>query len=217
MKFTTTGLPMLNIVDGEKVKAVRLGGVMSGADVTLSVVAKPLAARSAVPRTVVFPAASAQIADVILQVPGSLKRGNATITELVTDVAGVKLAVADCTWAPEGLVNAIWKKLAPDRSSVRLKLTAMLAAADDVLMELGLKLRAVMLGAAVSEVDDTVRAVGKPAAMRPGVSRNSVPPALSAIKTYASVQAPAGLKRGKVMGTESVAGLCGGLRLLDDR
>ena len=81
------------------------------------------------------------------------------------------------------LVNTIEKKLAPDRSSVRLKLTVKFADAAVVLTELALKLRAVMFGGTVSETDDNVRAVGKPAAAMPVVSRISVSPAVSAIKT----------------------------------
>ena len=52
-------------------------------------------------------------------------------------------------------MKTIWKKFAPDRSSVRLKLTVRVADAEVVLMEDGVKLRAVMFGAVVSEADVT--------------------------------------------------------------
>jgi len=73
--------------------------------------------------------------------------------------------------------------LAPDRSSVRVKLTVTVADAAVVLIEAGVKPKAVMLGGVVSETDVTGRVVAKPAAAMPLVSRKRVPPAVSAIKT----------------------------------
>jgi len=51
----------------------------------------------------------------------------------------------------------------------------------------------------------------------PLVSRNSELPAESTMKTYARFQVPDGLNLGKVIDTESVAGVLGGLRNLNAR
>jgi hypothetical protein len=91
---------------------------------------------------------------------------------------------------PEGLVNTAWNELAPDRSSVTVKFTVTVADAAVVLIELGLKLKAVMFGGVVSRTDVTGRAVANPAVAMPLVSRNRVSPAVSAINTYARFQVP---------------------------
>src|SRR5437879_381544 len=103
---------------GAKLNEVRLGAVVSVADVTVRVVGKPLPTKNAVSLIVLFPAASAQIPLLSVQVPASLRGGKVMVAEPVADVAGVKLAVADRVWSPDGLVKVTWKKLAPARSSV---------------------------------------------------------------------------------------------------
>src|SRR5258708_23161652 len=140
---TVAGAPVVLIDDGVKVSVLSVGAVVLFA--TLSVVGNALATRSAVASANVFPVTSAQNADTIVHVPGSLKRGKVRTTELVTVAAGVKLAFWDTVCVPEGLSHVIWKKLTA-RLSVAVKFTVTGADANVVSTEVGLKGRAVMFG-----------------------------------------------------------------------
>ncbi len=92
---------------GVKLNAVRVGGGVSLAEVTVRGEGNPLAGRSAGPRSRVFPATSATRTLVAVQVPASLNWGKLRVAELVTDVPAVKLGDALWLREPEGLVNTI--------------------------------------------------------------------------------------------------------------
>jgi hypothetical protein len=144
------GAELTLIALGAKLNAVSVGGVVSVAEVTVSVLVNPLFVMSDGPRIKVFPTASDMKMEVTVQAPASPNPGKVTVAELVTEVAAGKLAEAVWLWLPEGLVNTAWKELAPDRSSVSVKLTVTAADPADVLMEAGVKLNAVMFGGVVS-------------------------------------------------------------------
>jgi hypothetical protein len=150
LTVTVAGAELTLIAFGAKLNAVRVGGVASVAEVTVRVLANPRFVTSVGPRTRVFPAASDMKMEVTVQVPGSPNAGKVAVAELVTEVAAVKLAVAVWVWPVDGLVNTAWKKLAPERSSVSVKLSVTAADAAEVSMEVGVKLKAVMFGGVVS-------------------------------------------------------------------
>ena len=210
------GKPVTLIELGVKPKVVSVGGVVSVVEVTESVVGNPLATRSEVASTNVLQTVSDTNTAVTVHVPASLNRGKLSTIESFTVVFGVKLLVATWVELPEGLTKTAWKKLTHERSSVRVKLAVTLADAAVVSIVAGVKLKAVMFGGVVSAVEETCRAVVKPAAARPLLSRNSVLPAASEINTYARFQVPEVLNRGKLMATESVIDALG-LKLLDAR
>src|SRR5258708_364141 len=90
LTVTVAGKPVTLIEVGVKPKVVRVGGVVSVVDVTASVLANPLAVKSAGAKIKVLPAASAMKTDAV-QLPASLNRGKVTATESVTVRAGVRL------------------------------------------------------------------------------------------------------------------------------
>jgi hypothetical protein len=99
MSSATTGLtstvpPSVLREAGEKLNDVRVGGVVSGIDVTLSVVVNPLAASPAVSKNSVFPEASATKTELTVQVPASPNFGKVTTTEPGIFVLGAKLVEA---------------------------------------------------------------------------------------------------------------------------
>jgi hypothetical protein len=86
--------------------------------VTVSCVGNPRPVRSDVARVRVFPTASDRTTLFTIQVPFSLVLGNVAVADPVTDVFGVKVAVAVCVNAVEGLRKFAWMFATPERSSV---------------------------------------------------------------------------------------------------
>ena len=80
-------------VVGVKLNEVKLGGVVSVAEVTVKTVGKPAAAAPAVSRNRVLFASSATMMLVRFQVPGSLSLGNVMTKESVLKRAGAKVAL----------------------------------------------------------------------------------------------------------------------------
>jgi hypothetical protein len=86
--------------------------------VTVSCVANPLPAKSAVASVWVFPAASVEITLLTVHVPFSLVLGNIAVADPVTATFAVKVAVAVCVVPPDGLRKFAWMFATPERSSV---------------------------------------------------------------------------------------------------
>ena len=115
---------------------------------------------------------------------------------------GETLAAPNTVWAPEGLIKLTCTLLTPERSSATTGLTSTVP--PNVLREAGEKLNDVRVGGAESTVDVTVSVVVNPLATSPGVSKNKVFPAASAMNTEVTVQVPASLNRGNVAVAELV-------------
>src|SRR5262249_48988657 len=145
--------------------------------VTESVVGNPRDTRSDVARVCVFPAASVVTTLLTLQVPFSLVLGNVTAADPVTEVLGVKVAVAVCVPVVDGLTKVAWMFATPERSSVAETLTVTVAGAEVTSMEVGVKLNAVRFGGVVSLVEVTVSVVANPLAIRSAVPSTDVFPA----------------------------------------
>jgi hypothetical protein len=126
---------------------------------------------------------------------------------------GETLAAPVTVWLPEGLTNVTSTLLTPETSSATTGLTSTVP--PPVKREAGVKLKLVSVGGVVSGVVVTVSVVGvNPLATSPGVSKNSVLPEASAMKTELTVQVPDSLNFGKVTITESVT-LVLGVKLLE--
>jgi len=154
--------------------------------------------RSDVARSRVFPTASDRKTVPTVQVPSSLPAGIVATAVAVTEVFAAKVAEAFTLELPDGLRKDTWKVVAPERSSVTWKLVVTLAELELTVTVVGLKLNDASEGAVESEVEVTVRVLGKPAAIRPLVSREVVFPAASVRNTELMVHVPASLNRGKV-------------------
>jgi len=217
VEVTVAAAPVTLIDVGANVNAVSRGAVESVVEVTDNVGVSPLAASPVLSRSNVLPAASATKTEVTVHVPASLKRGNVIAAEPVFEVAAAKVAVPTWLVLPEGASRTTWKKFAPARSSLTVKFTFTFADAAVVSIEAGVIDKALILGGVLSTADDTSRAVGKPRAATPALSRKSVLPAESARKMYATFQVPCGLNCGKVTTAESVIDVLGGLKTLKVR
>src|SRR5262249_47768087 len=104
-KVAATGTAALVVlIDVGKLKAVRSGRVVSGAEVNCSVVPKPLPFRAAVSRNWVLPTASISPTEATVQFPVSLNCGKVigTMRSVMVKLAA-KLSDAVCFTLPEGL------------------------------------------------------------------------------------------------------------------
>src|SRR5256885_1804617 len=94
-----------------------------------------------------------------VQVPASTNVEKPIGAVFVTEVAGMKLPTPRRMATPEGLRNATSILLTPE-ASVAVKFTLTLAAIEEVSIDVGVKLKAVKLGAVESAVDATTNVTG---------------------------------------------------------
>jgi len=118
-QVTVTGIVVFHpVVPGEGVTVgTIIGGVVSPIAIT-KLTGKFAATRSPVARVFVFPAESARKTVARVHFPVSLPLGTVITAIPFADVLAGKLATPLSVTAPEGLVNAAWKVVAPERSSV---------------------------------------------------------------------------------------------------
>lgn len=167
---------------GAKLKPVRVGAVVSLAEVTVRPVEKFRAAMAAASSTRVLFAWSDTITFEICQVPASLSFGKVIVSVPVLEAAGAKVESVPRFVPPEGLWKPTYTEATPEAAppispaSVALKFTITSSDAEVVLIE-PLKVNAVRLGGVVSTAEVTVNVprLGKAALTASGVARNSKP------------------------------------------